>query len=173
MLQLADMVCGSVVCWHQGEEGYLDLIQNVEGTVIDLYEKKKRASPKASPDIGVRKVRGCLTFSTLRPMVVPVSDFTAAGAIADKIANSLPSWSAKSNKTSRRKWAQCRFRKWPSSAGPMSANRRCSTGWPAGASPSSTPRPASRAIGSSTPVKAGDRYFELIDTGGIGIVDVR
>ena len=41
MLQLADMVCGSVVRWHQGEEGYLDLIQNVEGTVIDLYEKKR------------------------------------------------------------------------------------------------------------------------------------
>ena len=24
-----------------------------------------------------------------------------------------------------------------------------------------------------TPVKAGDRYFEIIDTGGIGIVDVQ
>src|SRR5262249_7942661 len=39
-------------------------------------------------------------------------------------------------------------RRSPSSDGPTSANRRCSTGWPAGASPSLTRPPASRATGS-------------------------
>ncbi|MBI1830370.1 MAG: DUF3800 domain-containing protein [Planctomycetes bacterium] len=44
MIQLADMVCGAVVRWHEKQEEYLDLIRKREGKVVTLFEEKKGGS---------------------------------------------------------------------------------------------------------------------------------
>ena len=53
----------------------------------------------------------------------------------------------------------------------MSARVRCSIRSRANASRSLTPGPALRAIASRPSSSTNDRYFEIVDTGGIGIVD--
>ncbi len=48
LIQLADMVCGAVVRWHEGDESYLKLIRQ-RGRAARLFEKKESDPPKGRP----------------------------------------------------------------------------------------------------------------------------